>query len=68
MAFFGDRRKEPDRTVQIIGTAVQSEKYSPVSSMKMETVKGTGLYGLALWDRNPVQSIEIVGPNRTVQS
>ena len=48
IAFFGDRRKEPDGTVQIIGTAVRSEKYGPVSSMKMETVKGTGLYGLAL--------------------
>ena len=30
MAFFGDRRKEPDRTVQIIGTTVRSEKYGPV--------------------------------------
>ena len=30
VAFFGDRRKEPDRTVQIIGTVVWSEKYGPV--------------------------------------
>jgi hypothetical protein len=30
VAFFGDRWKEPDRTVQIIGTAVRSEKYGPV--------------------------------------
>ena len=33
---------------------VRSGKYGPVSSLKIETVKGTGPYGLALWDRSPV--------------
>ena len=47
---------------------VRSGKYGPVSSLKIETVKGTGPYGLALWDRSPVQSMEIVGPDRTVRS
>src|SRR5580692_172042 len=37
---------------------VQSQFYGPVSSMEMETVKKTGLYGLASPDRSPAQSLE----------
>src|SRR5580692_2958461 len=39
-------------------STVQSQFYSPVSSMEMETVKKTGLYGLAHPDHSPVRSLE----------